>query len=486
MSQSIELEVSNDLADDQPENISRTLWALAWPAVLLNSLGVLNNLLDSAFIGHLPRSALVAYGGITNIQFLLFSLAMAVSTAATALVSRAYGAGEIEEFRRSCKQSVMVAIGAGIVLALLGFLAAPSTANLFLPDNEIEGKRLMIQFLGVYAIGLPAIYIIQALAGSMRGIGDTKSPMVISGIQILLHILLNFILIFPPRQGPGGIVIPGFKMGLMGTATALSISAWISAISYLIYSGKTPLGSMLKLTVPLVSYVQRIIRIAFPAAVMAVLRVASLAVFTVVLKFSSDAGNAVAAMRPGFALESVMFMPSFGLSMAVAALVGQSLGMKRPERAERIAWLGAHHAAIVTGLLSVPIFIFSPQIAELMIVGKPIIAHQATVLLRYLSVTEVGFAYAMVMLGAMQGAGDTKTPLWITIFSLWGLRVPLAILLALGAGTTISMGSSDWKMPFGFGLGAVGAWIAMSSTQFVQGILSMILFKRGRWKTQKV
>ncbi len=411
---------------------------------------------------------------------------MAVGTASTALVSRAYGAGELGEFRRSCKQSVMVAIGCGILLAVVGFLAAPSTANLFLPNGETEGKRLMIQFLGIYVLGLPAIYIIQSLAGSMRGIGDTKSPMVISGIQILLHILLNFILIFPPRQGPGGIGIPGFNLGLQGSATALSISAWISAIGYLIYSGKTPLGNMLKLTVPMMSYVRRVVRIAFPTAVMAVLRVASLAVFTVVLKFSSDAGNAVAAMRPGFAIESVMFMPSFGLSMAVAALVGQSLGMKRPDRAERIAWLGAHHAALVTGMLSVPIFIFAPQIAELMIVGKPVIAHQATVLLRYLCITEVGFAYAMVMLGAMQGAGDTKTPLWITLFSLWGLRVPMAILLALGAGTTVSFGAVDWKLPFGLGLGAGGAWIAMSATQFVQGILSMILFKRGRWKTQKV
>ncbi len=93
----------------------------------------------------------------------------------------------------------------------------------------------------VFCCGLPAIFIIQSLAGSMRGIGDTKSPMVISGIQILLHILLNFILIFPPRETAVGVTIPGFDMGL--SCTALSLSAWIAAIIYFAYSARTPLGS---------------------------------------------------------------------------------------------------------------------------------------------------------------------------------------------------------------------------------------------------
>lgn len=94
---------------------------------------------------------------------------------------------------------------------------------------------------------------------------------------------------------------------------------------------------------------------------------------------------------------------------------------------------------------------------------------EVTVLLRWLCVTEVFFAYAMVMIGAMQGAGETKGPMWISIVCLWGIRVPLAYVLAI----TLNFG-------------AVGAWISMSLTQGIQGIIAIILFKRGAWKTQKV
>src|SRR6185503_15260935 len=235
--------------------------------------------------------------------------------------------------------------------------------------------------------GLPAIFIIQSLAGSMRGIGDTKSPMVISGLQILLHILLNFILIFPPRHTTFGITIPGFSMGLTGAATALALSAWMAAIIYLIYSVRTPLGASWAIRRLHWSWCYRILRVAIPAAVMAVLRVGSLAVFTLVLKAVANGSEAIAAMRPGFAIESMMFMPSFGLSMAAAALVGQSLGMQKPDRAARLGWTAGHHAALVTLALCAPIFIFSPQIANVLIEGKPAIAAEAAMLLRYLCIT---------------------------------------------------------------------------------------------------
>lgn len=465
------------------ENAAKTVWALAWPAVALNSLQVVNSMLDSGFIGHLPDTALKAYGGLTNVVFLLFSLAMAISTAGTALVSRAYGAGQVDEFRRACRQTLSVAFCCGLILAALGFFTSSGAARVFLPASEQAAQRAMVEYLSIYAIGLPATYLIQSLAGALRGVGDTKSPMVISGIQILLHIVLNFILIFPSHPLPGGGVLPGFNLGMNGAAWAMSASAWVSAILYLLYTPRTKLGNCLVPALPQWSWVQRIFRIAIPAGLMAILRVASLALFTIVLKLSPEGADAIAAMRPGFAIESIMFMPAFGLSMAAAALVGQSLGMKRPDRAEKLAWVAGHHAALVTVVLCVPIFIFAPTIAELMIAGKPEISAQATTLLRWLCVTEVGFAYAMVMLGAMQGAGDTKRPMWITIVSLWGLRVPLAFLLTLAPGQALGWGIS---LPVGFAMGATGAWIAMSVTQAIQGALAVWAFKRGEWKLQEV
>ena len=445
------------------------MWNLAWPAVALNSLQVVNSLLDRAFIGHLEPAALTAHGASINVVFLTISLSMTLATSATALVSRAYGANRSADVRIATQRCLSVSMLAGFLIAALTLAGAPLAAVFLLPSADKEAIALATRFLIVFAAGLPAWFVIQSLAGSLRGIGDTKSPMVISGMQILLHIGLNYILIFPPTHTSFGVTIPGFALGLVGAATALAVSAWVAAIAYMAHVGRTPLGDAWRLGIPSRNWVVRILRIALPAATMAVLRVGSLTAFTLVLKQVANGSVAIAALSIGFAIEGIMFMPAFGLSVSAAALVGQSLGMGRPERAERLGWTASHHAALVIGVLVVPLFLGAPWITHTLLGGKEAMAAEAALLIRTLCVTEVFFGYAMVLIGAMQGAGDTKSPMWITLFALWGLRVPLAFVLALP-----------------LGLGSFGAWLAMSISQLVQGSLAMAAFKRGRWKTMEV
>lgn len=472
--------VATPEGEPQPvlESAGRVVWELAWPAVALNSLQVVNTLLDSGFVGHLEGSSLTAYGGMTPVLFLMFSFAMSLGTAATALVSRAYGGEQFDESRTAARQSLSMSVALGVLLAVVCWFAAPAFARALLPAEAGEAMARMASFLRIYAAGLPAIFVIQALAGSLRGVGDTRSPMMISGLQIGVHILLNFILIFPPRQFLGA-TIPGAGMGLDGAATALTASAWLAAIGYVFFASRTRIGRQWDLRLPLPGWAWRIIRIAAPAAMMSVLRVGSLTVFMLVLKQVPDGSDAIAGLRAGFAIESIMFMPSFGLSMAAAALVGQSLGMKRPDRAERLAWVAGHHAALVTVAACLPICLGAEWISNLMLAGKPAVVEQSTLLIRYLCLTEVFFAYAMVLIGAMQGAGDTKRPMWITVVSLWLLRVPMAFLFALPPEKLQLLG-------LGLALGAPGAWIAMSASQAIQGMLSMWLFKQGKWKEAKV
>jgi Na+-driven multidrug efflux pump len=158
-------QLTENPAVEHEENARRVVWALAWPAVALNSLQVVNSLLDSAFIGHLDPAALTAYGGITILVFLLFSLAMSLATGSTALVARAFGAGQVEEFRMACRQSNGLAILAGVVFAAFGALTAGTAAEMFLPAEDVRAKALMVQYLLIFAAGLPAIYLIQTLAG---------------------------------------------------------------------------------------------------------------------------------------------------------------------------------------------------------------------------------------------------------------------------------------------------------------------------------
>lgn len=450
------------------QTASKVVWALAWPAVALNSLQVINTLVDRFFIGRLPAAALTAQGGAINVMFLMFSLSMALGTAATALVSRAYGAQEPTEVKIASREALGLTVVGGILLGLLTALVAAPSAHAVLPGGDFEAIRMMTGYLVIYGAGLPGIYVVQTLAGSLRGVGDTKSPMVISGIQVLLHMTLNCLLIFPTRQ-VGPFTIPGANLGLNGAAAAMSGSAWMAAIGYMAYAGRTPLGRVWDLRLPDMDWVVRILRIATPAAAMALLRVFSLTAFTLVLKGVSDASAAIAAMSVGFALESILFMPSFGLAMAAASLIGQNLGARRPDRAEKLGWTACHHGAFVTFLLASILFLAAPQVAGALVDGKPDILRETVFLIRALCLTEFLFAYALVAVGAMQGAGDTVRPMWISVICMWGVRVPLAYTLAI---------------PLGYGAGC--AWVAMSFSQAAHGALSLAAYRQGRWKAVKI
>lgn len=450
----------------KPERLSRLLFNVAWPVVALNLLQVVNSLLDRFFIGHLPEEAMAAHGASMSIIFLLFSLAMSISIGTGAIVARHFGAREVSEYKMAAQQSVQIAVYVGFGLALLGVLLTPLLARFILPAEDKASIGYLTVFLQMYSLGVPAICIIQVLAASLRSIGDTKSPMFLSGAQILIHVLLNYAFIFP-KIGP----FSGLGLGLQGAGLALSSSAWISAIAYLLYIRRTPIGARFSTNLPKRDWLQRVLRIAVPSAFQAALRTFSLTAFTLILGYVPNHKAALSAMGTGFAIESLMFAPAFGISAAAGALVGQNLGAKNPGQAERIGWLASMAAFTIALVICGPIYFSVPYFAGNLVGHKPEITAELVSIVQWLCVTEPLFCLAMVLIGAMQGAGDTKRPLWIGIFSLWFLRVPLAILFAL---------------PIGMALGAKGAWIAMSITQGLQGILSAFAWKKGQWKTVKV
>lgn len=454
------------------------LWHMAWPVVSLNLLQVANNLLDRSFIGHLPQAAMSAHGASMSFIFLLFSLAVAISIGAGAIVARAFGAKHEHEFRAGSQQALQVAIYSGFVLGALSFVLAPVAAHLVFKAEDLEDIKFITQFLQAYSLSVPAICIIQALAACLRSIGDTKSPMMLSGIQILLHITLNFIFIFPPRGW-----IPGLNLGLAGAGYAIAASAWIATILYIWHVRKTTLGVHFTLKPPQKLWFARIFRIAIPSGVQAGLRTASLTAFTLILSNVPDHEAALAAMGTGFAIESLMFAQAFGFNAAASALVGQNLGAKNPTRAEHIGWLAAGVAFVLAVVISVPVYILVPDFAPALAGHKDNVVEQIVSLVRLLCMTEPLFCLAAVLIGSMQGAGDTKRPLWIGIFALWFLRVPMALWLALPTGANVALGLT---LPVGMGLGAHGAWIAMSLTQGLQGFMSAYSWRRGKWKTVRV
>jgi len=476
-------ESERDALPAAPENPLKVVWTLAWPAVALNSLQTVNALLDSYFINQVSRAAMTAVGATTGFIFLFFAISFAIGTASTALVSRAYGAGNLEECVTANQRCLSMSVYFGLALFLIALPLSFVAAQFLVPEGDVEARRLFFEYASIYMLSLPAVFVIQSLAGSLRGIGDTRSPLVISGLQILLHIALNFLLILPSHDVMG-FTVPGMGLGLKGAAIAMAISSTLAAFVYVVWSGRTELATRLSLAWPGVEWVNRIVRIAFPASMTAVIRVSSMIMFTFILRSLPDkdeASLAVAAIRPGFAIESFAFMPAFGLSIAAATLVGQSLGMRLPDRAERLGWVTAHMAGAVSLVVSVCLFIFADPLAHMLLTDQPGVADITANFIRFIASTEVFFAYAMVLLRAMQGAGDTRSPLWISVWAQWGIRVPLAAVLAMPAITVLGIISIE-----GVGMGANGAWLSMAATQLIQGVAAIWVFKRGRWKLTEV
>lgn len=456
------------------------LWRLAWPAVALNALQTINSLLDNWFVQRLSPASLTAIGAATNTVFLFVSLSMALGTAATAMVARMYGARDQDGVKEAARRCLAFSMGSGIFFALLALPGSYLAAHTFIRAGNIEAQRLMVAYLSAFVVALPAFFTVQSLAGALRGIGDTVSPMVISGIQIFLHALFNYLFMFPSSH-VGGVTIPGLGLGLPGAGWALCASAWVAAVLYLFWVRSTGLGSpgLWRAVKELTqgrealqtawSWAGRIANLALPAATTNVIRVVSLMVLTFVLTRVPDSDHAIGGMRPGFTLESLAFMPPFGIAIATAALVGQNLGAGNPAKAQRIGWLAAHVAGLVALLAVLLMYPNAERISGWLLHDQPSFVPFTASYLRYICLTEVFFAYAMVLTSGMQGAGDTLRPLWMTAAVTLAFRTPAAVVFAL----TLRMGSD-------------GVWLSMAVSQLIMGLAAVYLWIGGKWKTAKV
>ncbi len=464
-------ENKDSILSKNPANDSSILWKLAWPAVTLNTLQVTNNLIDTKFVSSLPVSALTAVGASGTITFLMFCIAISVAIAASALVSRAYGAENVEEYQESAKQVFSFGFYVGIACLILLYVLKPFIIYHFLPNTDIEAGKYMDTYLSLTIFCLPAWMIIESVAGSMMGIGDSKSPMRISGFQVILHMILNVFMV-PTNLGLIGLPeVPGLGWGVYGAGLSFVSSMWIAAIVYILWARRTPLGNMVSLQLPNIKWIERILNISGPASITWFLRVGMYMVLTKLLAElpGTEGSIAIAASRSGFALESICFMPAIGLSQAAGALVGQSLGMKDTDRASRIGWLAGHYSGLITGIAALILYIYVPQVAAWLVNEKPAVMNEAISFLRLMCFSEIFFGYALGLTGALSGAGDTKSPLWIAFISLWVIRIPLLYLFM-----------------FHLDMRAEGAWIVLTFTQGLMGLFTMIVFGRGKWKSIKV
>ncbi|MHB1457361.1 MAG: MATE family efflux transporter [Armatimonadota bacterium] len=439
--------------------IGKTVWWLAWPSAITMLLQIANLLVDGIFVGRLGSNALAGVGLAMQIMFVLMSVAVGISIGSTALVSRSIGANDPDQASKAFRQSILISITISLICGVMAYLAGPSAISAM--GGKGEGLRLGVTYLNILLFGITPFFLMFMMSGIYRGLGDTKTPLIIMIVTTAVSLTGDYLLIFGIGPFP--------RLGVAGAGVAAVTSRVIATVLFLLFLRRTAIKDALRGSwIPAWSCFLRIMRIASPAIVQGMLRSGASMFFFGILGSTPEGMLAISALTIGLRTEGLAFMPGFAFSIAAESMVGQNLGAMQKERAEKSAKAAMWQGVWVTGTIGLMFILFARPIAS-MFTQDPDVLPLAAQYLMLNGISEPFLAVAMVLTGALQGAGQTKLPLYATIITLWCIRLPLTYLLAITFG---------WNTP--------GAWVAMSASTVLQGIATYIIFKRSNWAETKV
>jgi putative MATE family efflux protein len=453
-----ELKKSRDL-DLTQGPITSTIFRLAWPVVISMFVETARGIANMFWVGKLGAVHLAAVVSATFLTWFIYVLSDVISVGTVALVARYVGAKDEAKAAYVARQAYLFAILSSLTLALIMILVGGRYA-FHLMGTEPEVTRLGVDFVRIVFAGTTFLFLIETFGACFRGSGDTKTPMKVLLISLGLHIVLDPLLIF--GIGP----FPRLETNGAALATFLSEGVAVSIYVFLIIRGKLRFRlSLLPIFNLNLSVVRKILKIGLPLSASGIIFIL---VYILLNKVTATFGTeAIAALGIGNRMESLSFLTCFGFSQAAAALVGQNLGAKKPERAERCAWRTVQIVVLITGFISV-VFVLFPRWISSFFISDPKVVEIAIDYLRILALSQVFMALEIVLEGSFSGAGNTIPPMTVSIPGSV-LRVPLAYLIAI-----------FW------GVGVNGIWWAITLTTIAKGTTLAFWFKQGNWKTKKV
>lgn len=442
-------------------SIKMAIVLLAIPMILELSLESVFAVVDMYFVGHLPNSknAVTTVGLTESVISIVYSIAIGLSTAATAMVSRRTGEKDPEAAAKAGIQSIWIAILTTILVSIPGVIFASDILRLMGASPEVieEGTPFTRIMMG----GSLVIILIFLINGIFRGAGNAAMAMRSLWIASMLNIILCPLLIYGPGPFP--------ELGLKGAAIATTIGRGIGVLYQLfhLFNGKHFLKFKRSQLKPDGELMWSVVKIASPATLQFLINSGSWIVLAWIV---STTGGTVASAGYQIAIRNVVFfiLPAWGLSNAAATLVGQNLGAKQPDRAERSVLLTAKYNGIfMAGVMALFVFVSGPIIR--LFTNDPEVISYGTEALQIIGAGYVFYGIGMVMMQALNGSGDTKTPTWISFFCFWLFQVPLAFLL------------SEF-----FKWGPRGAFIAIPVAEILIALIAYWYFKKGKWKTVQV
>lgn len=438
--------------------IGRAIVLLSIPMMLEMAMESVFAVVDVYFVSALGASAVATVGLTESVLTLVYAVAIGLSLGTTALVARRVGEKHGDEAADTAVQAVLVAVAASVPIMLVGLFGARGVLELM--GGDLWSVAMEHGYTAWMLGGNVIIMLIFVINAIFRGAGDAAMAMRVLWVSNLINIVLDPALI----RGWG----PLPELGIEGAAVATNIGRGVGVLMQLIVLARGAkhirvTAAHLRIRARLMG---RLIRVSLGGIGQLIIATSSwIGLVRIMSTFGSEAlaGYTIAARLMIFT-----FLPSWGLSNAAATLVGQNLGAKKPDRAERSVWLtGFANMAFMTAV-GICYIIFARQLIHIFTRIPGVVAAGAECL-RTVSYGFLLYAWEFVMVEAFNGAGDTMTPTWINLFCFWLLEIPLAYMLALR-----------------LGVGEAGVYWSIVIAESVAGVVAILAFRRGTWKEREV
>jgi putative MATE family efflux protein len=438
--------------------IGRSILLLAIPMVLEMLMESVFAVVDIFWVAHLGADAIATVGLTESMLTLIYAVAIGLGIGATATVARRIGEHNPDGAARAAVQAIVLGLIVSATFAAIGVPLAPRLLSLMGASPWVREHGLA--FTRMMFAGNASILMLFLINAIFRGAGDAAIAMRVLWLANAINITLGPCLIFGLGPFP--------KLGIVGAAIATTIgrsTGALYALSRLIRAGgRFDLKARHWRVEPAI--MTRLIRLSATATFQVFIGMASW--IGLIRTLSTFGSNALAGYTIGIRVIIFALLPSWGLSNAAATMVGQALGARKPERAERAVWKAAFYNMIFLGSVGLAFVLFARQIIGLF-TSDPLVTPYGVDCLRIVAYGFLFYAYGMVLTQSFNGAGDTWTPTIINLFVFWLWELPLAYILAIVVG-----------------VGPRGVFLSITIAFSTLAIISAVFFRRGKWKTRVV
>ncbi len=435
-------------AAQEAKDEGRVVDRLAWPIIADGLFQTALDLTNLALLGRLGTIVLSGVGAATQLIQLGIAALGAVSVGGMVLAAQARGARDQRAQGRIIGQALIVGILIGIGLGLPAALLANPLLHLIGANDAVAAQgTLYLRFAGA---AFPALAAMTVAAAVLRGLGNSRTPMLVTGLTNLINVTIAASLIFGPPQ-----------LGIAGAAVGAAVARGTGAILLLAAIWRSGLFSGARFR-PEWPTIQKLLRVGLPSlGEQLILNIGLLGYGLFALRLGTII---YAAQRVGLTLIGLAWMPAFGYGAAATALVGQAVGATAPERARALARIAATRAITWMSGLAVVCFIFADPLVGLF-TNDPAVRDAAATGLRVLCFGQPFWGLGQVYAGALRGAGDTRFPMLATTAGVWLVRLPVA-----------------WFFGIFLGLGLPGIFISNSVDAATRATFVTYRFLRGKWR----